>query len=209
MDLKNLKVNFMGDSITFGEGVSDKEQLYWNLLKRECGLAEARCYAVSGTQIAKQTFPETPEAHQDFLSRVDEMDPDADLIVVMGGTNDFGYGDAPLGSMTDLSPYTFYGACHKLIQKLMLKYPEARILMATPIHRMIEGRWDRTLRDYVEAIRRVSEYYGVPVADLYATCQIQPQLEDNRNRFCPDGLHPNEAGHRRIYECLRARLESL
>ncbi len=38
------------------------------------------------------------------------MDNDADIIIVFGGTNDFGNGDAPFGEMSDRTPYTFYGA---------------------------------------------------------------------------------------------------
>lgn len=37
------------------------------------------------------------------------MDNDADIIIVFGGTNDFGNGDAPFGEMSDRTPYTFYG----------------------------------------------------------------------------------------------------
>lgn len=111
--------------------------------------------------------------------------------------------------MSDRSPYTFYGACHKLIQKLMIRYPDAQLLFMTPLHRSVEEMGERRLKDYADAIRQVTEYYGVPVVDLYATCQIQPQVEDNMIRFCPDGLHPNAAGHLRIYRRLRGVLEML
>lgn len=209
MKLEGIKANFIGDSITEGHGIMDVKDSYWNVLKRECNLAEVRGYGIGGTRIAIQHYPENPKYDQDFISRVEGMDADADLVVVFGGTNDFGHGDAPLGQMNDRSPYTFYGACHKLIQKLMERYPEAQLVFMTPLHRLIEERGERRLKDYVDAIRRVTEYYGIPVVDLYATCQIQPQVEDNKNRFCPDGLHPNEAGHQRIYRRLRGVLESL
>lgn len=209
MKLEGIKANFIGDSITEGHGIMDVKDSYWNVLKRECNLAEVRGYGIGGTRIAIQHYPENPKYDQDFISRVEGMDSDADLVVVFGGTNDFGHGDAPLGQMIDRSPYTFYGACHKLIQRLMERYPEAQLVFMTPLHRLIEERGERRLKDYVDAIRQVTEYYGIPVVDLYATCQIQPQVEDNKNRFCPDGLHPNEAGHQRIYRRLRGVLESL
>ncbi len=209
MKLEGLKVNFLGDSITEGHGLEDVKDCYWNVLKRECGLAEARGYGIGGTRIAVQHCKENPKHDQDFISRVDSMDADADMVVVFGGTNDFGHGDAPLGMMSDRTPYTFYGACHTLMRKLMLRFPDAQLVFMTPLHRAVEDIGERRLRDFVAAIRQVAEYYGIPVADMYATCQLQPQFMDNKLRFCPDGLHPNEEGHLRIYRRLRGFLESL
>ena len=60
------------------------------------------------------------------------------------------------------------------------------------------------LKDYVEALRQVTEYYGIPVVDLYATSGIQPKLAVNKDTYCPDGLHPNEAERQ-----LRSRQHSL
>ena len=42
MELKGLKANFLGDSITEGYGVADAENIYLNVLKREYGLAELK-----------------------------------------------------------------------------------------------------------------------------------------------------------------------
>ncbi len=66
---------------------------------------------IVGTRIARQkTPPAKSYTDRDFCSRVEEMDNDADIIIVFGGTNDFGNGDAPFGEMSDRTPYTFYGA---------------------------------------------------------------------------------------------------
>ncbi|MBQ4564088.1 MAG: SGNH/GDSL hydrolase family protein [Lachnospiraceae bacterium] len=208
--LEGIKANFLGDSITFGAKVDDQEHhVYWQRLRDNCGLAEARGYGIGGTRIAVQHLKENPKHDQDFLSRVELMDPDADLIVVFGGTNDFGHGDAPLGCMSDRTPYTFYGACHRLMRKLIERYPDAQIVFMTPIHRQNEERGERRLKDFVEAIKKVAEYYAIPVLDLYATSGIQPQVPIIMERFCPDGLHPNDAGHEKIYKRLRGFLERL
>lgn len=209
MELKGKQINFLGDSITEGVGIASVEDAYWNLLKQNCGLLEARGYGIGGTRIARQHLPENPLWDQDFISRVDGMEPEADVIVVFGGTNDFGHGDAPLGTTSDRTPYTFYGACHVLIRKLLERYPEAELVFMTPLHRYVEERGGRRLKDFVQAIRETAEYYGISVVDLYARSGIQPQLECMQKRYCPDGLHPNEAGHQRIYRRLRGALESL
>ena len=99
MDLKGKKINFLGDSITQGVGASDADHVYHQVLKKSAGLAEARNYGLSGTRIARQQHPTEyePSFDRDFCMRAAEMDPDADAVVVFGGTNDFGHGDAPLG----------------------------------------------------------------------------------------------------------------
>ena len=51
-----------------------------------------------------------------------DMPEKADAIVVFGGTNDFGHGQALLGTPDDRTPETFWGACHVLMQGLMEKY---------------------------------------------------------------------------------------
>ena len=209
MRLEGLKINFLGDSITYGHGLENSEDVYWRLLEKECQLAEARGYGICGTRIAMQNYPENPEHDQDFISRVDKMGRDADVVVVLGGTNDFGHGDAPLGHMGDRTPYTFYGAVSTIIRRLMVCFPDAQIVLCTPLHRLVEEKSGRTLKSYVTAIREVAEYYGIPVCDLYANVDIQPQFAWSGERYMPDGLHPNAAGHQKIYKRLRAFLETL
>ena len=69
---------------------------------------------------------------QYFASRVDAMDKDANVVVIFGGTNDYGHGDAAKGRMTDRTPDTFYGALHDLYQKFQKTFPEAEIIVMTP-----------------------------------------------------------------------------
>lgn len=212
MQLKGLKANFLGDSITEGVGVKSVDQTYWSVFKRKFGLAEARCYGISGTRIARQHNPTTDKQlfDLDFCSRVAEMDADADLVVVFGGTNDYGHGNAPLGQPSDRTPDTFWGACHTLMRSLMEKYPAATIVIMTPLHRAeeTEPRFIRSdgckpcLVDFVRILREAADFYGLPVVDLYAASGIQPQIPENRDLFAPDGLHPNAAGAERIADRL-------
>ena len=138
-----------------------------------------------------------------FASRVEQMDADADVVIVFGGTNDFGHGDAPIGCMADRTPETFYGALHDLYTRLIERYPDKLIVIATPLHRWNEEnpRGDckpadvGTLREYVQIIRQVAEWYSLPVLDLFAMSGLQPCLPVHRQRFVPDGLHPNDEGH--------------
>lgn len=203
MELSGKKINFLGDSITEGHGTSGAEHRFSNLIEKKTG-AVCRNYGIGGTRIAAQQNTVNPGwDDNDFCSRVEKMDSDADIIVVFGGTNDFGHGDAPLGNMTDRTVNTFYGALHVMCERLIERYPEAAIVIATPIHRCNEAslRGDNkpadigNLKTYVEIIREVAEYYSLPLLDLYAMSGLQPLVPVIKEKYVPDGLHPNDAGH--------------
>jgi len=222
MKLEGLKINFLGDSITERYHATSEDKIYHSVLKREAKLAEARNYGISGTRFAIQKG--TPERPKDdyvdvnsFCERFNQMDDDADVVVVFGGTNDYGHGDAPLGGFSDRTPDTFYGACHYLFSGLIKKYLGKEIVIMTPLHRTGESRntghakvtGSGTLREYVNIIREVAEYYSLPVLDLYATSGLQPEIDEIRENFLPDGLHPNDAGHEIIARKLKNFLEQL
>ena len=214
-----IKINFLGDSITEGHGASCRENIYLNLLAKEHHFT-ARNYGISGSRIANQLNPGNPNdrMEQYFVKRIADMDPDADAIVVFGGTNDFGHGDAPLGSPSDRTVNTFYGACHQLCIQLIEKYPTAQIVIMTPLHRTNElnPRGDggkacdvAILSTYVDILKSVAQEYSIPVLDLFATSGMQPRVEVQRVAYMPDGLHPCDLGHRRIADRLGAFLMSL
>lgn len=218
MELNNKKIAFLGDSITEGCGASAPENFFWNVVARETG-AECYGYGIGGTRIAPQRTPSAEERwDKHFLSRVEEMIPDADVVVVFGGTNDFGHGDAPFGKTTDRRSDTFCGALRELIETLIVRYPSSELVLMTPMHRLNEkvndyNEWglrnDHCLRDYVDAILEIAADYGLPVLDLYRVSGIQPAIEAQREHYMPDGLHPNDAGNRRIADRLIGFLKTL
>ena len=209
MELKGKKINFLGDSITEGVGASEYARCYVEQFAAATG-AVCRNYGISGTRIAKRRVPyEIPEFDRYYASRVPEMDPDADVVVVFGGTNDYGHGDAPLGEMNDRTVWTYYGALHVLFTALIEKYPTAQIVILTPLHREDEEKRTPILKPFVDATRQVAEYYSLPVLDLWANYGIQPRIPVMKNMYVPDGLHPNDAGHAILANKLRAFLEQL
>ena len=203
MDLKGKKIAFLGDSITEGCGVSDINNVFWNRIARQTG-AECYGYGIGGTRIAPQTNVPQGETDLYYGSRVDSMIPDADIVVVFGGTNDFGHGDAPFGFVDDTDGRTFCGALHALCLKLINRYPDAQIVFLTPLHRDSESfgpynergiRLASDLEGYVDAIIDICAYYAIPVLDLFRVSGIQSKVQVIREKFIPDGLHPNDAGH--------------
>ena len=213
MELQGKKAVFLGDSITEGHGTSEKAHIFMNILARETGLSEALNFGIGGTRIARQQHvdPSCPW-DRDFCMRVEELPEDADIVVVFGGTNDFGHGDAPIGTFADRSPETFHGACHYLMNRLCERYYDRTVVIMTPLHRLGEDeRRDGRppLDTFVEIIRRTAEYYAIPTLDLYKNSRIQPAVPIVRETYCPDGLHPNDAGHALIAGLLQKYLENL
>jgi len=216
MELKGTKINFLGDSITEGAGTSSHDKMFTMLIEREYG-AICQNYGIGGTRIARQKTPTEEKWDRDFISRVPEMDNDADIVVVFGGTNDFGHGDAPLGTMDDRTPYTFYGALHCLYTALTEKYPDVPVVILTPLHRLNEDspKGDNkpapvgTLKEYVNIIREVAEYYSFPVLDLFKESGLQPKIPVIQQKYVPDGLHPNDDGNAILAHKIARFLETL
>ncbi len=206
MELKGLKALFLGDSITSGHGASAPEKVWWYVLGEHTGM-QTIGYGIGGTRIARQIRKSDKEIwDRDFCRRATEMDKDADIIGVFGGTNDYGHGFAPIGQPYDNDPYSFYGALNYLYTYLQSTYPNAFIFVMTPTHRRNENclRGDGykpemlPLKGYVEIIREVAEKYSLPVLDLYRESGINPLIPQQKEAFMPDGLHPNDAGYAKI-----------
>ena len=212
MNLQGKIISVLGDSITEGVGVSAPENTYQNVMGRMVGAAEVRSFGVSGTRFARQ-YGAADKYPWPFTERFKDMPDDADLVIVFGGTNDFGHGDAPFGAFGDRTNDTFMGACHYLFSELVKKYPAARIVVLTPLQTSYDqnpsANSGKPLVDYVDAIIQVAAYYSLPVLDLYRTAGICPRIPEQLSLFMPDGLHPNDAGAYRIAERLAEFLRGL
>ena len=214
MELKGKIINFLGDSITEGVGTSGPDYIYHAVLKKNVGLKEARNYGKSGTKIARLLEVTKDPFDQDFNLRAPEMKKDADIVVVFGGTNDYGHATIPLGTMDNEDITTFYGGMHHLCKYLIKEYVGKTIVFMTPIHRMEEKAfsWSGKSSDlvcFVQAIRDVCEYYSIPVLDMYKESGMNGNMQVWCDRYMPDGLHPNDFGHDIMARKLQKFLENL
>ncbi len=197
MELRGLTINFLGDSITEGHGTTAPEKVFHQIIKEKYNMKHAYNYGVSGTRIARQIVPAKESTKWDltFELRAEIMDRNADAVVVFGGTNDFGHGDAPFGTIDSEDIYTFCGAVNSLINKLTHDFPNSKIIFMTPIHRLTETQPSnpdsKILEDYVKAILEICERRGITVIDLF---KINP-LDPTDTELVPDGLHPSDKGH--------------
>ena len=198
MNLSDKRIAFLGDSITEGVG-ADNMYGYVNYVNEYTG-ADCVNYGISGTRIARQKKPtvESLSFDLDFCMRAEKIDGKFDFIVIFGGTNDFGHGDADFGVFSDRTPDTFYGALHTLYKTVTEMHPESKIVVLTPIFRTddielskVKGRH---LSDYVSAIKEVAEYYKLSIFDIFMDGDT-PLIEES---LLADGLHPNNKGHQKL-----------
>ncbi len=213
MDLRGTTFNVLGDSITEGAGASSFDKRYTSVMETMFSM-HVNNYGLGGTRIARQHPYTADQYDQDFCLRARTMDPNADGVVVFGGVNDYGHGNAPMGTMDDRTPETFYGACHDLMNYLMETYTGKPILICTPVRCFGEtnpksSQDPRTLLTYRNAILEVAFAYALPVLDLYAVSGIQPALQVIREQLLPDGLHPNDRGHEILARKIGTALQAL
>ncbi len=220
MELKGKIIDFLGDSITEGVGVTDRaNNRYDNRLKKMCELAAVHNYGIGGTRLAHQSVPsEKPRYDLCFCGRAYDLDRSADIIVVFGGTNDYGHGDAPMGSVGDKTPATFCGAVWFLMNFLKTEYSDKTIVFMTPARRLgdteipqrTEKKADaKPLVAYVNIIEETAKQFDIPVLNLYDNLGIDPNNEEQRNALTVDGLHFNDAGHEYIANALMQFLKLL
>jgi lysophospholipase L1-like esterase len=191
--------NALGDSIT-------EFDQYQPRVQAVLGFKRVANYGKIATEICDGKSPQSSDQALYGLPmsiRYAEMDTAADLVTVFGGTNDFGHNE-PLGTLSDTTRATFYGALKVMLEGIITANPAARVAIFTPLQRTFAGDPGVTgmtnalglqLVDYANAILEVAASYSVPVLDLYRTAGISPQ---NAACFLADGIHPNAAGYERI-----------
>lgn len=224
MELNGKIINFLGDSITEGIGVIDRENnRYDNILKRKYNLKAVRNYGISGTRYAHQSKPsEKPRYDLCFCGRAYDLNPDADIFVVYGGVNDYIHGDAPIGSWGDDTPATFYGAVRYLMNFLKTNFENKTIVFITSAHMYYKGVSDAQpsvrpckredalpLIGYINIVKQTAKEFDIPVLDMFENLGIDPNKQEDREKYTIDGLHFNDEGHYFIANALGKFLESL
>ena len=109
-----------------------------------------------------------------------------------------------------------------MLEWLAVNRPNTKVITMTPLKRYYRGggtTWHNAqttpnnkgqlLQDYVRAVKEVSNMYGVPCVDLHNESGLNPEIEVVRNKFIPDGLHPNEVGSEKMYGVILDKLRPL
>lgn len=204
-----MQINFLGDSITEGAGASSCEKRYTTIVCDRVGARENN-FGRGGTRIAPQIQKAGDPYGEHFLLRAKAMPKDADFTFVMGGTNDYGHGDAALDAAQD----TFCAAFAELARYMHDNFGTEKVCFIVPLPRYDQDnpygdgskkRPQGPLSAYIAAEKTILEKFGLPYLDLSDVFPV-PESADS-TAFTVDGLHPNDEGHRLIAERLVSYLK--
>ncbi len=185
-----LTASFLGDSVTYGDTLNSRDEAYPARFGAMTGI-KINNYGVCATTIAKNS-------PRSFIERYNEIDKNSNLIVVAGGSNDFGF-NTPIGKLGDTDISTFHGALNTLMNNLHSEYPNAYLIFSTPIHRIDDvytNKQGLRLEDYANAIIEECAVHGINVVDLLNDSAVD--FRSQWTTMMPDGLHPKQQGQQLI-----------
>lgn len=208
------KAAFVGDSITSGVN-TDSENIYYKLIDSLVGFSNVYADGIAGcTLSASSTSTYTP-----VTQRLGSIPTDMDLVVIFAGTNDWGY-NTPIGTISDTTDVSFYGAMSVIINTIINANPDVRLVFITPLHRYgytggsypndtDQNGQSKTLKDYVDAMKAMAELYSIPLIDMFSVSGLNPRVTEIKDDYITDGLHPNAAGHNIIARRIVPLLETI
>ena len=198
MVLEGKTIAFLSDSITKGIYLTNLSDSYMEQLRRAVNWGAFVNHSVPGSRIGEYIGTDPKRIKGSFLERYPQMPDGMDIVVIFGGSNDFGIGNAPMGTPADRDPYTFNGAVNLLMDGLKKKYPDATIIVVIPLHRKDENIPNAfsgaVLEDYIQALRRKAIENCFLICDLRTADGLQGD-ERYYSMLMDDGLHPLEEGH--------------
>lgn len=191
---KVIRVACVGDSITYGAGIENREA---NSYPAQLGKLLGADYDVHNFGRNATTLLE----HSDFPyvscgEYTNALNFAPDIVVILFGANDSKHrGDGSLDS--DHAPENwqrkadFVPDYEKLIARFRAANPSAKIYVGLPTP-CFPGRWginDKTIHDeIIPLVRQVAQDTGASVIDLNTPFAGKPEL------ISPDTVHPNAAG---------------
>ena len=210
IDFSGMKIACLGDSITEAANLTKLEgyeqMTYPYHLSQLLGAKEVVNLGIGGSSIGRYW-------DNAFVDRYREIPQDTDLIIVMGGTNDgFCASLKELGSLAERSERTFAGDLNELIKGLKEDYPEADIVLVSPLpnvlHDMLRRERAYLLSQavFADMMQQLATEYGVHYIDLYHSNLLDTHDAAIIHNFMPDGVHGNEAGYRILAEHIAAEI---
>ena len=210
VDFSDCKITCLGDSITAASNLDTIENYqsmsYPSRLGEILGAEEVVNLGIGGSSIGRYW-------ENAFVDRYQEIPEDTDVILVMGGTNDgFCASEKELGNLEKREKDTFTGDLDELLFGLQKDYPDAQIVLITPLPNVLHDLL-RKSRDYllpqsafVRVMKQLGEEHGIPVIDLYNSNFLDTHDAAVIHALMPDGVHGNETGYRMLAQHIAAQL---
>lgn len=143
----------------------------------------------------------------------------ADYYTIEHGINDWGH-SVKVGTIDDYinntNNGTFAADYRRLIDNIYKLNPKAKVVLCTPrkaygFSSYLPDHWYDAkngiyLSDYAELIRQIAEYESLPVADFFAECGGQHNLDQ---LSIDVALHPNDDGYQMMANVLVKAFEKI
>jgi lysophospholipase L1-like esterase len=204
----DIDMVFFGDSITYGVASTEptEENPYGLITPCENPYAKVLCSnlnipyrswnnkAVSGSR-----FAGTWDGINSITSKILEFSSSADIIYIAGGTNDYATGST-IGTQTDDTEDTLYGALNLICAYLKANYSSSTVIFSLPINMSKSQDNSVSLNQYREVIYEVAVSNGFYVVDCSEIGFPQKITANGTPEFKKtmiyDGIHPTEHGHK-------------
>ncbi|MBO1529661.1 SGNH/GDSL hydrolase family protein [Psychrobacter sp. F1192] len=212
--LTNKKWAAIGDSITEHNFRANKN--YHDYIADDINSLAVINYGISGT------------GYFDRYNIADTItQTDFDYLTVFWGTNDWGNQKSTnqklLGGFLDTGTTTISGCINTALMGLITRFYDKKIAVITPLPRITNwgdnaanNAYGYTLKQLVDLIKRYCNHYSIPCLDLYHESNLPVWIPAANTEYFtapnnsdPDGLHPNDAGHKIIANKIKAFLESM
>lgn len=221
--LNGKVVSFIGDSITtFGTTTKDHykgnnydiaayEETWTGSILKQTGGVLGTLEAFAGSRVTGTTGDSWA------YGRSETLKPETEYILIMMGTNDVNAVTVPLGEIkqkntfgdvtNNVNPaYGNFTQSYQIgIERALKKYPNAVMVLLTPLKAFHEGSQDDrspVLDKFSERIIELAKYYGIKHIDMRGL-----GLHNyNHPQYLLDGLHPNKAGMKLIADYVSEQL---
>lgn len=192
--------------LEFGMQLGDT---YWMQLSRTSGMT----FLVNSSWSGSRVSSDNGEAVSPFLSthRVTSIGRFGapDVIIIAGGTNDWGWARCKLGEYSTGPVYrdsvTFRGGYAMMLYRLQRKYPNAKIVCLSIFPRSqgysATNSQGWTMTQGNASIKKIAQDFGC----YYIDCTTVPWSSD-WGRYTIDQLHPRPAGCTLLADCIRRGL---
>ena len=189
---EKIRVACVGDSITFGACVQDREKNCYPVVLG--GLLgdkyDVRNFGVSGATLLKKG--DLPWWNQGAFKDATAFNPN--VVVIKLGSND----TKPQNWKTKAEFEADYKALIEHFKGLPAK-PAVWVALPVPVLKENFGINKKGAEEQQPMIVKVAKEEGCPVIDLYTTVAT-------KDLFDQDGIHPNAAGAKKIAEVVHASL---
>ena len=199
IDFSSIKIACLGDSVTAGSNMDDEpdyqDYTYPTRLGEILNAESVTNLGIGGSSLGRYW-------DQAFCDRYNEIPEDTDLIIVMGGYND-GYclHEDMVGNIDDREPKTLYGDVNDLFKGLKEDYPEAEVIVVTPLpnllHDVLRKERPELLPQTViiDCLKELADEYEYQVIDDYNSNFFDSHDADIVEDYIPDSVHPNKEGY--------------